>query len=229
MLRKNVSGAAPARRRRLALAGGLAAMVGLPVAAAAEVGRPPDPTESLTDDPPRVERAARAPAEVGLAAELGLVGGGGATPGGMRVGGRYLYRMDDQVWFDAGVGFTFGAPTAGCGRTPPDAMSCDHGVASGFSGDLIVGLRRDLRGQRGFVPFVHGGAFGRVLRFAADDVTGIGLGLEAGAGVARAVRGDVALRAGASAQAGRAWLGRAVGGSGQLGLTVTVGAELRLP
>ncbi|MBE7453565.1 MAG: hypothetical protein HS111_33300 [Kofleriaceae bacterium] len=229
MLRKNVSGAAPARRRRLALAGGLAAMVGLPVAAAAEVGRPPDPTESLTDDP-LPGRARRPGARRGPASPPSSGWSAAAAPRpGLRVGGRYLYRMDDQVWFAAGVGFTFAAPTAGCGRTPPDAMSCDHGVASGFSGDLIVGLRRDLRGQRGFVPFVHGGAFGRVLRFAADDVTGIGLGLEAGAGVARAVRGDVALRAGASAQAGRAWLGRAVGGSGQLGLTVTVGAELRLP
>ena len=76
---------------------------------------------------------------------------------------------------------------------------------------------------------MRGGGFARVLRFAADDVTGAALGLEAGAGVAANVRDDLAIVGAASGFAGRAWLGRGVGGAGQLGMVVTVGAELRLP
>lgn len=167
--------------------------------------------------------------QVALAAEVGAAGGGGTTPGGMRLGGRYLYRMTDHVWFDGGVHFTFGAPTTGCSRTPPDGMSCDHGVADGFSGDLTLGLRRNLRGQGAFTPFVRGGVFGRVLRFAADDVTGAAAGVEAGAGVAAVVRKDVAVVGSAGVFGGRAWLGSGVGSAGQLGMMVTLGAELRLP
>jgi hypothetical protein len=177
------------------------------------------PGAALADDEP----------QVAIGAEIGASGGGGSTPGGLRVGGRYLYRLADHDWFDGGVGFTFGAPVGGCGRVPPDGMACDHGVADGFAGDLALGVRRHLRGQGAFSPFVRGGAFGRVLRFAADDVSGAALGLEAGAGVAATMRRDLAIVAGAAAFAGRAWLGSGVGSTGQLGMTVSVGAELRLP
>ena len=93
--------------------------------------------------------------QVALAAEVGAVGGGGATPGGMRVGGRFLYRLAEHDWFDGGMAFTFGRGTAGCGAVGPDAMSCQHGVADGFAGDLSFGVRRDLGGQAGFVPFAR--------------------------------------------------------------------------
>jgi hypothetical protein len=167
--------------------------------------------------------------QVALGAEVGASGGGGTTPGGMRVGGRYLYRMTDHVWFDGGVHFTFGAAATGCSRTPPDGMTCSHGVADGFSGDLSLGLRRNLPGQGAFTPFVRGGVFGRVLRFAADDVTGAAFGIDAGAGVAATVRDDVAIVGSAGGFLGRGWLGSGVGSAGQLGMIVTVGAELRLP
>ncbi len=174
--------------------------------------------------------AARADDEpqVALAADLGASGGGGTTPGGMRLGGRYLYRMADQDWFDGGVAFTFGAPATGCGRIPPDGMTCDHGIADGFAGDLTLGLRRELRGQGAFTPFVRGGVFGRVLRFAADDVSGAAAGVDIGAGVAARVGKDLALVGSGGAFAGRAWLGGGVGGTGQLGMIVTIGAELRM-
>jgi hypothetical protein len=179
--------------------------------------------------------AAAAPAaaddepQVALGAEVGASGGGGTTPGGMRLGGRYLYRMTDHDWFDGGVHFTFGSPTDACSRTPPDGMSCDHGVADGFSGDLSLGLRRNLPGQGAFTPFVRGGVFGRVLRFSGDDVTGAALGVDAGAGVAAEIREDVAVVGSAGGFAGRGWLGSGVGGAGQLGMVVTIGAEMRLP
>jgi hypothetical protein len=168
--------------------------------------------------------------QVALGAEVGATGGSdGTTPGGMRIGGRYLYRMTDHDWFDGGVAFTFGSPNDGCWRTPPDGMSCDHGAADGFAGDLSLGLRRNLPGQGAFTPFVRGGVFGRVLRFTGDDVSGAALGVDAGAGVAARVRKDVAVVGSAGGFAGRGWLGSGVGGAGQLGMIVTVGAELRLP
>lgn len=180
---------------------------------------------------PATRAAADVPDErqVALGAEVGAgAGSGGNTPGGMRLGGRYLYRMTDHDWFDSSVAFTFGAPATGCTRTPPDGMSCDHGLADGFSGDLSLGLRRDLPGQGAFTPFVRGGVFGRVLRFAADDVSGAALGIDAGAGVAAVVREGLAVVGTAGGFAGRGWLGGGVGGAGQLGMIVTVGAELRL-
>lgn len=167
--------------------------------------------------------------QVALGAEVGAAGGGGTTPGGLRLGGRYLYRLADHDWFDSSVGFTFGGPSTACGRTPPDGMDCNHGVADGFAGDLALGIRRNLPGQPRFTPFIRGGIFGRVLRFAADDITGGALGLEAGAGLAADLRTNLAIVAHASAFAGRAWLDRGVGSTGQLGMLVSVGAEMRLP
>lgn len=160
-----------------------------------------------------------------LAADLGVTGGGGATPGGLRVGGRYLFRLAQHDWFESGVAFTFGQPRAGCGRVPPDGMACDHGVIDGFAGDLSLGVRRELRGQRGFVPFVRGGVFGRVLRFQPDDVTGAAAGLELGFGVRAAVHGDLSIAGGATAFAGLAHLTGGVGDAGQLGLTIGAAAE----
>lgn len=167
-------------------------------------------------------------AEVALAAELGVTGGGGATAGGMRVGGHYLYRLAERDWFDGGVAFTFGQPGAGCGRVPPDGMACEHGLTDGFAGELSLGVRRDLPGQRGFVPFARAAVFGRVLRFASDDVTGIAGGLEGGVGLRAEVRRHLAVIAGAAASVGVAHLGGGVGNAGQLAFTIAAGAELRM-
>jgi len=166
--------------------------------------------------------------QVAFLAELGATGGGGATPGGLRVGGHYLYRLSQHDWFDGGVAFTFGQPRAGCGRVPPDGMRCEHGIIDGFAGDLSLGIRRDLPGKQGFVPFVRGAVFARVLRFGSDDVTGAAAGGELGFGVRAAVRGNLSVVGGATGFAGMARLGNGIGAAGQLGLTIGAGAELRM-
>jgi hypothetical protein len=166
--------------------------------------------------------------QVALAAEVGAVGGGGATPGGMRVGGRFLYRLAEHDWFDGGMAFTFGRGTAGCGAVEPDAMSCQHGVADGFAGDLSFGVRRDLGGQAGFVPFARVALFGRVLRFAYDDVTGAAAGGGGGVGIRAAVRPGLAVVGGATAFAGMAHLSDDIGAAGQLGLSIAAAAEFRM-
>src|SRR4051812_23068819 len=112
------------------------------------------PAAALADGTDEVTTSVGAEPQVALAAELGATGGGGATPGGMRVGGHYLYRLSEHDWFDGSVAFTFGQPSHGCGRVPPDGMACNHGVVDGFAGDLSLGVRRDLPGKQGFVPFV---------------------------------------------------------------------------
>lgn len=167
--------------------------------------------------------------QVGFAAEIGAAGGGSHTPGGLRLGGRYLYRLADRDWFDGGVAFTFGHPGTGCGRVPPDGMSCSHGAVDGFAGDLTLGVRRELPAQRGFSPFVRGGGFARALRFDQDRVSGFGLGLELGGGVAAAVGRDLRVVAAAGLFGGTAWLGQGVGQARQLGMSVTMGAEMQLP
>ena len=105
----------------------------------------------------------------------------------------------------------------------PNGYTC--ACIDGFAGDLSLGVRRELTGQRGFVPFVRGGVFGRVLRFQPDDVTGAAAGLELGFGVRAAVRGDLSIAGGATAFAGLAHLTGGVGDATQLGLTIGAAAE----
>lgn len=164
--------------------------------------------------------------QVALAADVGLSGGGVATPGGLRVGGHYLYRLADRDWFDSGVAFTFGGRGEACvGVTATaDAMPCDRHVADGFAADLALGVRRDLASRGGFTPWLRLAGFVRALRF--DDVGGFAVGGELGAGLRAPVRGDLAVVAGANAFLGVADLGDAMAGGRQLGLTVTVGAEI---
>lgn len=165
---------------------------------------------------------------VALAAELGAVSGGGTTPGGMRVAGRYLYRLADRDWFDGSLGFTYGGGARGCGPSGPDAMACDHGVAEGFAGDLALGVRRDLARRGDVVPYARGAVFGRVLRFDGDDVTGAAIGGELAVGLRVGLAPGLAVTGGASGFLGVARLDRGVGTAGQLGLAIGAAAEFRM-
>ena len=162
--------------------------------------------------------------QVALAADVGLTGGGVATPGGLRVGGHYLYRLADRDWFDSAVAFTFGGRGDACAAVGQGGMPCDRRVTDGFAADLALGVRRELQPRQGFTPYLRVAGFVRALRFT--DVGGFAVGGELGAGVRAPVRGPLAVVAGASAFLGVARLGEPVGDGRQLGLTVTVGAEV---
>ena len=162
--------------------------------------------------------------QVALAADVGLTGGGVATPGGLRIGGHYLYRLTDRDWFDSALAFTFGGRGDACAAARPDGMTCDRRVTDGFAADLALGVRRELEPRQGFTPYLRLGGFVRALRFT--DVGGFAIGGELGAGVRAPVHGPLAVVAGASAFLGVARLGEPVGGGRQLGLTITVGAEV---
>jgi hypothetical protein len=158
-----------------------------------------------------------------------MSGGGVGTPGGLRVGGHYLYRLADRDWFDSSLAFTFGGQRDACMGAPVGEVialaPCDRAVTDGFAGDLSLGLRRELAPRGGFTPWLRAAGFLRALRFA--DVGGFAAGGELGAGVRAPVRGGLALGAAATAFYGVP-LGDALAESRQLGLTVTVGAELAM-
>lgn len=170
--------------------------------------------------------------QVALAADVGFSGGGAATPGGLRVGGHYLYRLADHDWFDSSVAFTFGGRGDACTVTAsrvfeapvvPEAIGCERAITDGFAADLVLGVRRELTPHQGVTPFVRVAGFARALRFT--DVGGFAAGGQLGAGVRAPVHGQLALTAGADAFLGAAWLGP-VAAQRQLGLIVAVGAEI---
>lgn len=177
-------------------------------------------TPAAADDVDGELGDARDERQVALAADVGFSGGATATPGGLRVGGHYLYRLADRDWFDTTVAFTFGGRGDACMDTA-DAMPCDRAITDGFAGDLALGLRRDLAPRRGFTPYLRAAAFARALRFT--DVGGFAAGGELGAGVRAPVGEQLALVAGAHAFLGARLTGDA---DRQLGMTVTVGAEI---
>lgn len=172
--------------------------------------------------------------QVALAADVGFSGGGAATPGGLRVGGHYLYRLADHDWFDSSVAFTFGGRGDACTTAAarvldqpavPAAIGCERALTDGFAADVVLGVRRELTPRQGFTPFVRVAGFARALRFT--DVGGFAVGGQLGAGVRAPVRGALAVVAGADAFLGAAWLDPAAA-EGQLGLIVSVGAEVAM-
>lgn len=205
--------------RQRAVLAALAMLVVPPVAGTARADGPRDISAGLDDR------------QVALAGDVGLSGGGTGTPGGLRVGGHYLYRLADRDWFDTSVAFTFGGRGDACmpgsadasGATAMDALPCDRAVTDGFAGDLALGLRRELAVRHGFTPWLRIAGFARALRFT--DVGGFAAGGELGAGLRAPVHGDLAIVAGATGFLGVP-LDADLASTHQLGLTITVGAEV---
>jgi hypothetical protein len=164
-----------------------------------------------------------------ISAVVGAASGSRTTPGGFRVGGRFLYQLSDQDWFDGAVAFTFGSGTAACFRDRSDTFVCDHGLADGFSGELGAGIRRFFAGNGGFRPYARLGVAARVIRFGADDVTGFAIPIEAGGGVRVRVADDVAVGGEASLEIGPGWLGHGLGAQLERGFAIGALVEIRLP
>jgi hypothetical protein len=182
------------------------------------------PAIARADDPAPPDVADR---EIG--AVVGVASGSRVTPGGLRIGGHFLYQLDDEDWFDGAVGFTFGGGTAACFRDRSDVYVCDHGLADGFAADLGGGVRRFFAGQGGFRPYARLAASLRILRFGADDVGGFGIPLAAGAGVRVRVSDDVAVGGEATLELGPAWLGHGLGAEFEHGFAIGALCEITLP
>lgn len=159
---------------------------------------------------------------------IGLAAGGRATAGGVRVTGHYLYQLSQQDWFDGIASFTFGSGDAACFRDREDDVVCDHGLASGGAVEVAAGVRRMFAPRGRLRPFARGALGIALVRFSSDDVTGAAFSLHAGAGLRAAVSPMIAVVGLADATLGIAAFGRGLGGEPQLGLAITVGAEVRL-
>lgn len=168
-----------------------------------------------------------------LGASLGIAGGGRTTPGGFRVEGHYLYQLAEQDWFDGTAAFTFGSGGAACFRDRMDYVICDHGFSDGRGVEAIAAVRRYFTAQgvdHGiWRPYARLGVGFGIARYSDDDVTGITIPAHMGGGVRANVSPQIAIVAAAEVVIGFARFGRGMGTEPQLGISVTAGAEFRLP
>jgi hypothetical protein len=191
---------------------------------------PPPATAPAEPTPPAAE-AEPEPDEIGdqgIGGAIGLAAGGRSTAGGLRITGHYLYQLAERDWFDGIASFTFGGGAAGCFRDRSDALICHHGLATGGSLEIAGGVRRYFAARGQFRPFARAAVGISLVRFSADDLTGIAIPLHVGAGLRARVSPAIAVVALADATLGLGLFGRGLGGEPQLGLAVTVGAEFRL-
>jgi hypothetical protein len=164
----------------------------------------------------------------GISAVLGLAAGGRTTPGGLRITGRYLYRLSEDDWFDGAAAFTFGSGRAACFRDRADQVICEHGLADGAGFELSANVRRLFAAQGAFRPFARVGVGIGLVRFVDDDVSGFTIPVHGGGGVRVKVAPAIAIVADLELVLGFGGFGRGVGVEPQLGFAITAGAEFRL-
>lgn len=135
------------------------------------------PVVAHAQDAPTPDHDSEEPSSQAIGGRLGAeIGVGGAASGGLRLGGVYLYRLDETTWFDGGAGIVFGSGDAACYLDRDAELVCDHGMFDGFAMHLEGGLRWVLARQpSGFTPHVRAGVALSYVRFSDDDVTGIAL------------------------------------------------------
>lgn len=163
-----------------------------------------------------------------LGGHLGLAAGGRTSPGGLEIGGSYLYRLTETDWLDSGVGFTFGSGSAACFTDRNGEVLCDHGLLEGFSAEVSAAVRREFPGQGTFTPYARVGIGVRLVSFGDDDVKGAAFPVIVGGGVRSEVAERVAVFGGADLRAGVGLLTGDVGVEPHLSMTVFFGVEFRL-
>lgn len=164
----------------------------------------------------------------GLAASIGIAGGGRTTPGGLRITGHYLYQLSAEDWFVGMAQFTFGSGAGGCFRDRMDDFVCDHGLTDGASAVLGATVRRFFGGRDQFWPFARAGVGVGLVRFTGDDVTGLTIPLHVGGGLRVTVAERIAVIAEAMLDVGFGVFSNGLGLEPQLGAGVTAGAEFSL-
>ena len=85
-----------------------------------------------------------------------------------------------------------------------------------------------MLGKGDYQPFLRVGAAIRIVRFGADDVSGLAIPLSAGGGVRVAINDNIALGAEAAVEFGIAWLSHGLGTEPQLGLAINALVEFAL-
>jgi hypothetical protein len=193
-----------------------------PAAALAQEQTPPaeEVTDSVISGPGITQR---------IGGRLGVEAGGRSTPGGLHVGGSFLYLLDGPYWFDAGIGFTFGGGAAGCFRDRDNDGVCDHGIASGFAAEVVASVRRELGSRDGFTPYVRVGIAARLIAFGGDDVRGLGIPLIGSVGVRREVTDGIAVAAAFDLRTGWGFFNRSLGPEAHASASINAGVEFDLP
>ena len=105
--------------------------------------------------------------------------------GGLRLGGVYLYRLNENTWFDGEVAVAFGSDARECYYSRAESLTlvCAHGGFDGFSMSVAGGLRWFLDPREsGFHPYVRAGIGLSYAGFSEDGVSGVGLVAQGGAG-----------------------------------------------
>lgn len=210
----------------------LSATAGVAVAAVlAGAGRVRADELAPTDTTATSSTAAIAPSDMsdqGIAASLGVAGGGRTTAGGLRIVGHYLYQLSAQDWFDGTAAFTFGSGAAGCFRDRMNERLCDHGLVDGTAAEVAANVRRFFGGQGEFWPFARAGIGVALVRFGDDAVSGLAIPLHVGGGFRVSVSPGVAVITEAVLDVGLGVFSSGLGLEPQLGGSVTAGAEFRL-
>ena len=164
----------------------------------------------------------------GIGVNIGFAGGGRVTPGGLRVAGDYLYRIDEGWWLDASASFVFGSTAAGCFLDRMDQFVCAHGIADGDSFQVGAAIRRLFAPQQQFRPFAYGGLNLGIGWFGRDGATGFLLPLHAGGGVRAQVSDAIAIIGGADVSAGVGFFGHGLGTEPLFGFAIFAGTEFKL-
>ena len=190
-----------------------------------------------------VARAANADPER-VAVAMGLAGGGGWTPGGVRVDGSYLLALDARDGLDVGVGLTIGGDRAACAPVSTGGYTCSHGLVQGQSLAFRAGYRRFFGRSAGIEPFLRVGAAIAVIRFPDDVVTtmtestampmpttglyGVAIAARAGVGVRVPYSPSLAFTFAVELEAGLGVFAGNADGKRILGGAMTAGLEVRL-
>jgi hypothetical protein len=175
-----------------------------------------------------IERSSADPEGQELSGTIGVELGGRVSPGGLHLGGAYLYQLSERDWFDGGLAFTLGGGGRACFQDRDGETICDHGVTAGFGGEVAVGVRRYFPGQGNFTPYARVALALRLVSYGGDDVRGFAIPLEAGGGVRAKVSDRVSVVGAAELRLGPAWFNSGLGAEPHLGLAVHAAAELRL-
>lgn len=197
--------------------------------------RPHDAPDDPVAPPPATTPAPAAPAsgepEIGdqeISVEAGIAAGSRVTPGGLRIGGHFLYQLSERDWFDTGVAFTFGSGTPACFRDREDQLICDHGALDGTGVVVSGAIRRMLALHESIRPFARIGIGIGFVRYGDDGVSGLSVTARGGAGIRIKAAAAISFVAQGELELGFGTFGENLGTEPQLGLAVTAGAEFRL-
>ncbi len=189
---------------------------------------PSDASAAVATDDSEISQEPDAADSQEIGVLIGAAIGGGVSPGGLAVDGRYLYRLSDLDWFEVGASFTLGSGDAKCFTDRQSDLICNHGLVDGFGAEISAGMRRYFAGQQQFRPYAKVGLGLKLVSFSGDELRGVALPISAGAGIRVDVANRVLVVAEASLRGGPAFLNRGLEVEANLGLAIGAGVEFTL-